>query len=762
MEPIRHRERWTLFYIFLTTALVRLLMNNLIHVPAIFTDEYQYVEMARSFAKGQGMRWDGFQTYFPCWLYPMLISPFLKHFEWDRAYALIRGMNAFLMALTVFPAYALGRELGDRRRALWAAALVALVPGMGYSSKLMTESLFLPVFTLGMWLIFRAVMRPTAGRTLLAGLVCGLSFHIKPHGLLMPVMAGLTALIFEANRQYLRQKDAGRSGRGFWPDYTLAVIRHWLMAVGWLIGFSPRIWIIKHFEYPGAPFKLSYLLGGYMDTAAGIKHVAFYMIILSFLGYVLAWTWMLGVLPAVNLGRGLLKTIRGRNREDEAGRLMTILTTVATFCMLWLVARHTILTNPMWKIHERYFFVVMPLTLILFCLRGEAAGEERPAKHPGRLGRTLRLAVWSGLVVGLSVSACLVANRLRWQAPTDSPSLSSYALFFWPGRVARAFVVLYGILGVLAVGNIALRPRGARRQWLAIALLLVFFDIGYGIMCRVQDIGKLEQRLVARTVDRILKRDDQLMIVMDGMDRELTFQAGIRNAGPGLFCVEAGHSWWAQRLRLTPDGHVISPYPAKQSYLLAGIGWKFKQPPVRVFDGLKYARCSLYYLGGKEGLQLDSAQVAMVKAGQVPPEPKPPAPNLRQLKLSYLKQNIPGAFTVGKSATIKLRLRNDSRFDLPGKKLRLALGYRWLRPQAKTAAAQDAGTSATHDNSPSAMLPVGVPHGGKFDVQLKVIGPPEPGEQWVLKILPFINNAKGRNWRAGRQVGLSLPVKVQP
>ena len=56
------------------------------------------------------------------------------------------------------------------RYALAAAALTLALPTLGYSALVMSEALFLPVATLALWSLARALERPTAGRQALLAL----------------------------------------------------------------------------------------------------------------------------------------------------------------------------------------------------------------------------------------------------------------------------------------------------------------------------------------------------------------------------------------------------------------------------------------------------------------------------------------------------------------------------------------------------------------------------------------------------------------
>ena len=112
----RRRANLWLTALVLVTALSRFALSRWIEGPAIFTDECQYVEMARSLPKGRGLLWGDQPTYFPCWLYPLIISPLVVNLPMGLAHPLVQALNSLLMALTLAPAYRLARGPWPRRR----------------------------------------------------------------------------------------------------------------------------------------------------------------------------------------------------------------------------------------------------------------------------------------------------------------------------------------------------------------------------------------------------------------------------------------------------------------------------------------------------------------------------------------------------------------------------------------------------------------------------------------------------------------------
>ena len=77
------------------------------------------------------------------------------------------------MSLSAIPAYLLARRLAGTRAAICAAVLTLALPAMVYTSTIMTENAFLPVFLFWVLAVVAALERPTVLRQLAA---VGLTF----------------------------------------------------------------------------------------------------------------------------------------------------------------------------------------------------------------------------------------------------------------------------------------------------------------------------------------------------------------------------------------------------------------------------------------------------------------------------------------------------------------------------------------------------------------------------------------------------------
>ncbi|MBI3736530.1 glycosyltransferase family 39 protein [Candidatus Sumerlaeota bacterium] len=250
--------------LFLASVVTRAWLNGFLSAPFIFLDELRHLSLMRGIWGGVGSFWGTQPANFPCWLYPALMSPLAGGMKFLPALSLMRFLNCVAVSLTLPAVYGLAREAGSRRRALAAAALTALMPQMGYTANLLAENLFLPVYSVGLWLTFRAVIRPSIGRAIAAGLWFGLAFHVKIHGLFLPPIYAVCVLIHEGRRLAL-----GGFGKVALNSFMGRVAIHAGAAVAWAAGLSPRLLIMIFVDHIPHPANAGSFLGVYASLGSG-------------------------------------------------------------------------------------------------------------------------------------------------------------------------------------------------------------------------------------------------------------------------------------------------------------------------------------------------------------------------------------------------------------------------------------------------------------------------------------------------------------
>lgn len=170
--------------IVMVAAGARILLVRAETAPRVFGDEVIYTELAKNIASHgrpllRGQLEIGYSV-----LYPLFLSPaYGLASDGAAAFAAAKTMNAVAMALTAIPTYALARRVLTHGWSLGVAALVVLEPWTAYASLTMTESLFLPAFTLFALTVVRMLERPAVGRQLVVLTTLALLVGIRPQAL---------------------------------------------------------------------------------------------------------------------------------------------------------------------------------------------------------------------------------------------------------------------------------------------------------------------------------------------------------------------------------------------------------------------------------------------------------------------------------------------------------------------------------------------------------------------------------------------------
>ena len=146
--------------------------------PTIFSDELETTQISRAIADtgSPGRRGEeyGFTS-----LVPWLTAPFWWLSPVANAYEAIKTVQAFVMALAIFPAYLLARRVVTPGWATFAAVATIAAPALSYSPILVEEPWAYPAAALALWLLVRAVDRPDRWSLAVALAVCVLAVLVR-------------------------------------------------------------------------------------------------------------------------------------------------------------------------------------------------------------------------------------------------------------------------------------------------------------------------------------------------------------------------------------------------------------------------------------------------------------------------------------------------------------------------------------------------------------------------------------------------------
>ncbi len=189
------------------SAAIRIALGRHVIAPWIMVDELIYSELAKSFAATGHFEIRGVASNGYGFVYPALIAPAWKLFgPMPTVYAVAKGINAVVMSLAAIPAYFLARRLVSPGLALCAAVLAVAIPPMLYTSELMTENAFYPLFLVVALALVATLERPTPLRQVGVLALCGLAFATRQQAVaVVPAVAIAPVLLGWIERDLRRQ-----------------------------------------------------------------------------------------------------------------------------------------------------------------------------------------------------------------------------------------------------------------------------------------------------------------------------------------------------------------------------------------------------------------------------------------------------------------------------------------------------------------------------------------------------------------------------
>jgi hypothetical protein len=280
-------------------------------------------------------------------------------------YAIAQGLNAVMFSLTAVPVYFIASRVLTRRYALLAGLLAVVVPSCIYTSTILTENVFYPVFVTCALLMLRALERPSAPRQLLVAASVGVAFLIRAQAVVLLPSYLLAALLVAMT--------ASRGRRRSTLAATLRLHAPTLAVLG-LAGIGAAV-------IPGRS-----TLGPYhvLVTSYDLRSFAHWWV-----ANVADLDLYLGVIPMAAFGLLLVQAFSSADLSPGLRRL-AILTACLGAGLLTTIAALSATQYGLGRVHERNLFYVAPLVLITF-LAWLEAGLPRPPRTAAAIAAVVAL-----------------------------------------------------------------------------------------------------------------------------------------------------------------------------------------------------------------------------------------------------------------------------------------------------------------------------------------------------------------------------------
>jgi len=163
-----------------------------------------FIRLAQQMADGD---WRAALTYEFHPLYPFAVRVAQLLFgDWERAAVAVSVLAGGIAVLGLF---VLLRDAFDRRVAAIGGLLLAVHPVAIEQADVQSDSLYLAFFVWSAAFLWRALSRERAVPALVAGLLAGLAYLVRPEGL-GALLVGLGVLAFELARRHMRVSVAAR------------------------------------------------------------------------------------------------------------------------------------------------------------------------------------------------------------------------------------------------------------------------------------------------------------------------------------------------------------------------------------------------------------------------------------------------------------------------------------------------------------------------------------------------------------------------
>jgi hypothetical protein len=363
-------------------------------------------------------------------LYPLLLAPLFHGRLVPPALHDAHVLNAFVMSSACVPAFLLARRVTESRRAALAAAALSVgIPWIALSSFLMTEVVAYPLFLWTMLALHAAAVSPRLRNDVILLSCLAVATLARTQFAILLVVVPFVLLVNE--RFSVRRTVAGhRALTAAYAAFAVAAVA--LLAVG----------------------RLSDLLGTYSVTAEGdlvpagmprslLEHIAPIGLGLGIIPFVVGVAWLLTTL------------VSPRTREQHAFASVAAVTFVA---FLFEVTSYDLRFGA-GRLHDRYFFYVVPLILIAFVAMF-------------RDGRWTRWPIFvAGGLLAMAFSVMPVIRFHKFNVDSPVAALNE-GLLDVAGSVHGAQLLL-GLGTVVACALVLLAARVLRPQTLASVLLVI-------------------------------------------------------------------------------------------------------------------------------------------------------------------------------------------------------------------------------------------------------------------------------------------------
>ena len=353
-----------LIFVFFVLIIVKILISSYFKSPWIFADETVYAETARNILHGEFYsKLQYSQTYPPG--YSFFLSIVYLFFDNSMAnYQFMLIINSFLTSSIIFPAYFLLKKYCSEKFSLLGSIFVAILPSVVlYNFVVMSENLFIPLFTFSLWFLIESFETNSKKWGILAGFSIFLLFFTRSTGIAM-IIGFFLALVYYALMQLKLKKPVT-----ILKENSYSVIAFFIPTILW-------VYYKSNLEITTGDYNIEAYKATISLAVSNIQSFTrfLYLIIHEVEFLILASYFILFVLALYALFM-ILSGLDDSSPDQENQKKMSIKSgiiyfLVSSIVLIIITVAHMYLTNDLYySIFGRYIDPIVPI-IIIFGLIG--------------------------------------------------------------------------------------------------------------------------------------------------------------------------------------------------------------------------------------------------------------------------------------------------------------------------------------------------------------------------------------------------------
>lgn len=436
---IKQPVAW-LILIYGVSVIAKIVLSLFVKSPYIHGDELHYIQMAESFFdSGRFLKYGHPTNVYPP-LYPMQISGAFIFKDIATTYTAMKIINAFISSSIIIPVWLLSRNFLNEKESITLAIMTVIVPGfVVYSSVIMSENLFYPLFIFTIYLIYASVTKNDIKMDILCGFSIGLCYLTKITGIVV-FITFVIVLLLEIVLKTKKDAKIKRSQQN--PKnrikYHVAFAKHViyeLIKKKWAVflaaGLTVLPWLIRNALHFG--FSLRGIIGRYSDEIEVLNTIDFSII--TYLYYVLTHfsylTIATGIIFFATSMLLLCAFLNKKQSSEKSNDLLIFVTMSWILCVLLILVSsyHVCITSitheGYHRIQGRYIDPVLPLFLIM----GFTGLKHIFKEHRSDYAQYFHKSLFASLIICSVLLAFSPLSFLHAQAITSAPDILFLNIF---------------------------------------------------------------------------------------------------------------------------------------------------------------------------------------------------------------------------------------------------------------------------------------------------------------------------------------------